>query len=399
LAKAALFFFGIALWYNGLTFYSYYLLVFAWVLDGGLGRFGEIIKEPLVLAVLILCITVALGLLWSEQPAAGMKVWRRYFAFLVFIPFLSLLNKKRLPWAIAGLCIGYFGILLITISQWMITGVNGIPLLNLPYTSFAAVLGIGIILTVYLASINNSKKLKLLLWFFAIFLLYVQFDQGARGSLLATLFTLMLMLLIQDKARSRTFFTFIVLLAIGGFLAYSSDNFQQRLIQAKSDIDLTREQKFDSSLGYRLALWDVGLHGIVERPIHGHGTGMAASYFDKTVETYKNGIYKDLHKFATTYHYHNDWIEIGMQLGLVGVAAYAFLLWGWFQTLRIHKRTILGASLVCFFFLSGLTDTLVFYRRTFYLLLVVTAIAVGWQNAYGTASLPEENVTRGKRRI
>jgi len=80
LAKSVLFFFGIALWYKGLSFYAYYLLPFAWVLDGGIRRFGETIKEPLVVGMLLLCFVLALGILWSDYPKLGFKVWRRYFA-------------------------------------------------------------------------------------------------------------------------------------------------------------------------------------------------------------------------------------------------------------------------------------------------------------------------------
>jgi O-antigen ligase len=99
LAKFALLFFGVALWYKGLSFYAYYLLPVAWVLDGGLRRLGEIIYEPLVGALLVLCLALALGILWSDSPGLGFKVWRRYFAFLVFIPYLGLLQTLSLKFA------------------------------------------------------------------------------------------------------------------------------------------------------------------------------------------------------------------------------------------------------------------------------------------------------------
>ncbi len=73
-----------------------------------------------------------------------------------------------------------------------------------------------------------------------------------------------------------------------------------------------------------------------------------------------------------------------MHIGMLGFAAYAFLLWSWFQTFKAHQLAILGAALVCFIFLSGLTDNLVFFRQTFYLLLVVTAIGISWHKAYKT---------------
>ncbi len=60
LAKFMLFFFGIALWIKGLSLGACILLTLAWVLDNGHRRLGQIIKEPLVLAILILCVLLAL---------------------------------------------------------------------------------------------------------------------------------------------------------------------------------------------------------------------------------------------------------------------------------------------------------------------------------------------------
>ncbi len=387
LAKFALFCFGIALWYRGLSLNATILLVvFAWIMDGGLRRFGQTIKEPLALAILIFCAVLLLGILWSDDPGSGFKVWRRYAILLVFIPYLSLLNRGRLPWAIGGSLMGYSNVLFMGIyNQLFIVGQLGIPQTGMSQTGVSAAFGIGSILALYLASTSINKKVKLLLWFSAPLLLFLQFNQGARGVLLATLLALLLLIFMRyriesiKKLLSIAVLTIIVVIAF----AYNSLGIQQRLHQAKSDIELSQQGKYDSSLGYRLAMWDVGLHGIAQHPWFGHGTGMPSRYFDETVVTYKDGLYKDLPGWLKTYHYHNDWIEIGMQIGALGLLAYAFLLRSWFRTLRAHRLTILGAALVCFVFVSGLVETLVFFRQTLYLLLVITAIAIIWQKENG----------------
>jgi O-antigen ligase len=178
-----------------------------------------------------------------------------------------------------------------------------------------------------------------------------------------------------------------LLAAVVATLAFTSANFQERLAQARNDIELSRAGNFSTSIGYRVALWDIGLHGIAERPFLGHGTGMAVKYFEKNVETYKGGVYKDLPAFHEhILHYHNDWIEIGMHVGALGLAVYAYLLWSWYKTFYLHRMTSLGAALVCFIFLCGVTDNLVFFRQTFYLLLILTAISIGWQKWNAPAS-------------
>lgn len=392
LAKSALFFFGIALWSKGLSFYAYYLLILAWILDGSLTRLEETIKEPLVVAMLMLCMVLALGILWSDYPKLGFKVWNRYFACLIFIPYFSLLIKGRISWAIGGALIGYLGVLLIGVYQWLIMGAQGIPPLKITYLDFSAMLGIGVILTLYLAGTSSNKKAGSLLWLLAIFLLFVQFNQNARGLLLATLISsILLIFLLHRKEIRNLFIVTVVLLIVIGLFAYSSTSFQQRFVQAGSDIELFSQGKYDTSLGYRFAIWDVGLHGIGEHPVFGHGTGMAVHYFDKTVETYKSGLYKDLLNFTETHHYHNDWIEIGVQVGVLGMLAYAFFLWSWFRTLKAYQLSILGAVFMCFIVLFGLTDVFVIFRQNVYLLLVITAIGIAWQKAYGTTPLQTGN--------
>ena len=384
LPKFVLFFFGIALWHKGMSLFAASPLILVWIVDGGLRRLGQTIKEPLILAILVLCAALALGILWSGDLGSGYRVWRRYAILLVFIPYLSLLNKQRLPWAISGVLIGYSGVLLMGVYQWTIVGEEGISLLKMSRTSYSLVLGIGVIVALYLSGTSNSKKVKLLLWVLASFLLFLQFNQGARGTLLATLFALLLLIFMLYKTRIRILFgVMLSVLVVIGVFAYSSGNLGTRLVAAQSDIELSQQGKYASSLGYRLAMWDVGLHGIAQRPWFGHGTGMPSRYFDETVVTYKGGLYKDLPSWLKTYHYHNEWIEIGMQIGALGLLVYAFFLWSWFQTLRVHRLTILGVALVCFVFLSGLVETLVFFRQALYLLLVITAIAIVWQRESG----------------
>ena len=258
-------------------------------------------------------------------------------------------------------------------------GVQGIPLLGMSYLSFSAMLGTGVVVVICLAGLSQSKKLEILLWIAALALISVQFYQSGRGFLLATLITVLFLVFLRYKMAVRKFVVVsISILMIASIFAYSSPVFQDRWAQFSSDIKLLQQGNYSSSLGYRLAMWDVGLHGIAERPL-GHGTGAAESYFESTILTYKNGLYKDLPEFQKTSHYHNDWIEIGMHIGIPGMLALLFLFWGWYQSLNRNRLGILGIGLVSYIFLSGLTETFIIFSRTQILLLIITAIAISWQ--------------------
>ena len=112
-AKAALFIFGIVLWHKGSAIAAGSLLVLVWILCGGLRQIKSVIKEPLAVAILSLCGVLLLGILWSDYPNSGRFRWDKYFGLMIFIPYLFLLNKDRLVWAIGGIVIGYLGTLLV----------------------------------------------------------------------------------------------------------------------------------------------------------------------------------------------------------------------------------------------------------------------------------------------
>lgn len=222
--------------------------------------------------------------------------------------------------------------------------------------------------------------IRLLFFLLALVFLYLQFQQSARSFLLATLATQMIVLMIYFRVSLRTLTQIAgsVLLVVIAF-AYTSPVISERWQQARLDFENIRLGQYNNSIGYRLALWDVGLQGIAEKPLLGHGTGMPEQYFDQVVVHYKNGIYANLPVFQQTSHYHNDWIEIGMHLGIVGMASLMYLLWAWYGALAQARLSLPAVAMVSFVFFSGLTETFLLFARMPVFLLVITALAVSWQ--------------------
>lgn len=377
--RFALVFFCAGFWRGELMFISFPLLTVAWFMDGGIYRLREVITIPLTQAILLLCALLTLGVLWGEWPQDGRMKWVKYFSLLVFIPFYALIDKARLPWALGGLIVSYLCVLVVGVYQWLTIDAQGIPLLGMSYLSFSAMLGIGAIVTSGIACMNPSIRLQILFVIATLVLLFIQFHQNGRIFLLVTLISILLIAFLRYQIEMRKFLTILIsVLMVAVVFAYSSPVFQARLIQIKSDIELLQQGNYSSSLGYRLAMWDVGLHGIAERPLSGFGTGMPEKYFEKTIATYKDGLYKDLPEFQETAHYHNDWIEIGMHIGVPGMLILGFLLWSWYQAFQRNNLNLLGLGLISFIFLSGLTDTFIIFSRTPILLLIITAIAINW---------------------
>ena len=391
-AKFALFIFGIALWHKAAGIAAGSLLILVWILCGDLRQIKSVIKEPLVVTILSLCGVLLLGILWSDWPNSGRFRWDRYLALMIFIPYLSLLNKDRLFWAVGGVVIGYLGILFVGFYYQFFLGVPGIPPLKMAYLHFSLGIGVGVLLAIYWAGISENRRVVMLMFVVASLLLLIQFNLNGRGPLLATCTTIILLLFLLHRHQLKKLLGILTVMTVMmGAFAYHSSAFQGRFALIETELVQSEQGENQTSVGLRRSFYEIGLNAIAQRPWFGYGTGMAQKAFRENAEVYQMGRFKDAASFYNL-HYHNDLIEMGVYLGLLGISAYLLLLWGWFQSLRVRGLTVLGATLVCFIFMAGLTDVILIYGQIPSLLLVITAIAITWQREYG-------NLTRETERL
>lgn len=391
LVQFALVFFCFALWPRGWVYWGIGLLVFAWLVDGGLFRFFDLLKEPLVRGILVFCGIWIAGLLWSDLSVSLSGKWEKYFILLAVIPLFSLLNRKRLSWTIGALVSSYLIVMVFGSYQYVVHNTQGNPLFGMSYLNYSAALGIGVVLATYGGWIASSRVnwfLSTLLWLAALLLLFLQFHENARGMLFSTVVILSLMFCLRYRVKGRILVVCLAsIVAVVMLFAASSDVFHKRLEAVSSDLRLFQQGDYQTSVGYRLAIWDIGLHGLAEAPVLGHGSGMAKHYLANGFKSYKDGIYRDLPEFHEAKHFHNELIEIGVHLGLLGISAFAFLLWCWFKTFEQCRMALLGGVIVSFIFLSGFTDTFLLYSKIPPFLLVVTAVMVCWQRYEGGLDL------------
>src|SRR5690606_12114139 len=126
------------------------------------------------------------------------------------------------------------------------------------YLAFSAMLGIGIILMAFIGSTCQTKGRALLCWSMALFLLFIQFNQNARVLLLATVVALLLLIFLRYRAERRAFLgIFAAMMTAILLFAMSSSVFQERLELVASDLNSVLQGNYTTSLGYRLAIWDV----------------------------------------------------------------------------------------------------------------------------------------------
>ena len=382
--RFSLIFFCFALWQKWSFFYAFFLLSGAWILDGGLRNFKQLIREPLVQGILVFCSVVAIGLLWGDYIETNQNKWKKYFILLTFIPFFALLNKDsaRFPWVSNTFLIVYGSVLLVGAYQHFVQGLIGVPALDISYLSFSAILGVGVITTIFLAQVSQTILQNMIWWFISALMLLLQFNQGARTVLFATMVAaIILIFFMGQKKRKMRLIGISSFIGLALLLMATNSVMQERLSLVSHDWAAIKLGNYETSLGYRLAIWDIGLNGIQEQPWIGHGTGNPEVYFEKETQTYKDGIYRNLPAFQKTSHYHNDWIEVGMHWGGLGIMALAFLIFSWLRIFKENQLANLGIAFVSYIVLAGMTDTFLLYNRVPPILLVITALLVCWQRS------------------
>ena len=163
--RFALAFFCLGFWHSGWNLFSFPLLTIAWLMDGGLHRLNQMVKEPFIQAILLLCTLLLLGLLWSEPPEDGRMKWLKYFILLFFIPLYSLLNKERLPWAIGALLTGYSSVLApARLKMTMRLMLRGWSRKDRRITAVWILPGVSGLLRVVLAFFISVRKLEVRKW-------------------------------------------------------------------------------------------------------------------------------------------------------------------------------------------------------------------------------------------
>jgi len=125
----------------------------------------------------------------------------------------------------------------------------------------------------------------------------------------------------------------LVLLIPAGFRI--SDNVSSRIQQALQDIIHYEPGASRSSLGMRLDWWGNSIALIRERPVFGHGTGSFAFRQQELIEGTDT---------MPTDNPHNEYLFIGVQLGLTGLALFVALLvsqWVSASPLNRHRRFVM----------------------------------------------------------
>jgi O-antigen ligase len=213
------------------------------------------------------------------------------------------------------------------------------------------------------------------------------FINGGRTGQLAFVISIFVLGFYNIQNKVKAFFIMFLLSALIIVTAYSfSQVFKTRVdngIYQVSRFVNDDENKYNESVGYRLAAWHEAIVTIIpEHPIVGVGMGDEMHVIEENIE--KNnytGVYKSALQWMIQYNYHNAYIQYTVQLGIIGLFLYLFMFYNIFR-LNIANKELSNSRymFILVFCISSLFDVAFTVQFPLALFALFVGVFIGFSN-------------------
>lgn len=308
------------------------------------------LKEiPLIFPISLFLLITFISSFFSPAPLESVTEWTRLLSIfsLYILGYLIVKTEKNLTRLLKVIIVSAIIPSVFALYQFFTqTGIT-VPfegIYNRIYGTFAHpnlfayYLIIPLSLSLFLpAAMENKKIAKIILAIVAVFLFMLLFLTYTRGAWLAFIIAVIFISLASFRKYGKFLVAIFLIIA-----------FSYSLIEPvnKRVNDLIFNPY--SSIRWRLSLWQDSFNYAKEKPLLGHGTGMAKDLILK-----KRG-----YKFGSA-DPHNDYLKIALENGLLGLLSYFFLIIYLFATLLKKFRKAESQNIKSFaLILLGITASL-----------------------------------------
>ncbi|WP_297524509.1 O-antigen ligase family protein [Sulfurovum sp.] len=341
-----------------------YVILFLWLMEGGLSQKTAKLKSAKVICFLLLFFMfTVLSLLWTNDIYEGIQSLKYYFAItVVIIVFFTSVQKHFLKPILYAFLFSMFISEMISygiyFEWWSINGktsANPTPFMH--HTIYSVFLVVTIfLLLIQLKDKSIPFKLKVFEFLFLLSSSTNLFINGGRTGQLALIFGTVSFVVIYYKKKMYLLYA-AVFLTVLFFSAYRvSPNFHQRADQALTDVVKIQEGNLQNSWGWRIMMKIVSYHIIEEHPLIGVGVGDVLDEYRHTLKR------EELKKYDATkilQHLHDQFLQVTVETGFTGLAFFLLFLFYVFRSaLNIRDPLIRAAlfSILVIFIFSFFTD-------------------------------------------
>lgn len=380
-----LFAFTLPLSKAAISFFIFWFLILA-IVKGDYKNSLEIIKSNKIFLYIALFIGfLYLSLLWTEdfKTASGQV---RMFAYWIIVPSIVILAKKK--WTINILNAFIAGMLVSEIISygmyfelWSLNSRGTsypVPFMyHIHYSVFLAFTSLILLYRFLFKEATILYKIP----FFIFFLLTttnLMLSVGRTGQL-AFFLSLFIVFFMRYKISVKSFLFSVIIFSIILFGSYNSfQNFKVRVDAAISDVKKIGNNNFNNSFGIRVLYWKLTIDSLKENPLLGNGIGDFKINTKQMLEKYKyEGMNNYSENFLTRFHYHNQYLMIIVQSGLIGFLLMILLLYKLF-TLKIEDKEIKNMSVIglCIISISFIAEPLLIIHFTTMLFLFIVSLSI-----------------------
>ena len=358
--------------------------IILWLLELNLkNKLKALLKNPIIIALLLFMLFNIIALAWNDSFIDGVKYIKKYWYFFVIFVMYTSLKKRYIPYMINAFLLGMF------ISEILSLGIffewwqfkKATPELPTPFMhhiQYSLFLAVTALLLLNKAFIVERLRYKLAFSLYFIFVSINLFVNGGRTGQLAFLVTLFIVGILNMKNKIQSFFLMMFLVAFTLVAGYNlSPNFKQRLDIAQVDATLTFEkQDYCDSIGQRVGAWIIAQDMIQEDPILGVGVSDSMPILYNYVRE-KHPEKKCVLEIA---HFHNDYVQTLVQLGIIGFFLYILLFYRIF-TIPIGNKEYknLSTIFISVFAISSMFENLFHLQFPLSLFSLFIGIAVTMQ--------------------
>ena len=368
------------------------LFILLWLFEGSLKSKFEFIKtNKVILSIFALFIFSALSILWSEDYTVGFDRLRK---FLYLFPIIVFATSIRKEFVFRILSAFLFGMLIseilsygIYFEWWKFKDVlpdNPTPFMHhIQYSMFLAVTTL-LLLNSYFFS--HSLKWKFFYGFYFLMATSNLFLNGGRTGQLAFAVSIFVVGFVNIKNKFTGFISILLLVIAIFYTAYNvSPVFKQRFDQASTEVTNISQglkDQYSGSFGQRMAVWKEAGKIVLEHPFIGVGIGDNMQALQRSIaENQYDTHYTEALKFMTEYHYHNAFVQILVELGIIGLLLY-FLVYYYILKLKIVDKELSNFRyiFVTVYFVSSLVESLFILQFPLALFTLFIGLSIGFSH-------------------
>lgn len=336
------------------------LILLLWLVGRGLRqRVARLQRHRLSLAVLTFLALNLLSLLWSDDPAAGLRYVAKY-RYLLLIPVAATTIRPRyrnLALIVFQIAAAASALLSLAVFAGLLEvggAYPGNPSPTMAHLDYALVLALAALLILTRILYEPMARSRRLLWS-GLFLLATSglaINIGRSGHL-AFIGGLLILVVSWAHGRPWRVIAGVVAAVITTLLLISTftSGVRTRVVETHDELRSTLiDQRYDGNLGGRVAAMMVSWEIFRQHPVLGTGVGGNIPAFRQILDTDLVELKPAIYWYR---HLHNQYLQIATELGLVGLAALAWIFWALLRGPYPNRKIYTYAMVLAAVYLLG----------------------------------------------